>query len=159
MKEARHQAILRIVREVEIRTQEQLSEELRRAGFDVTQATVSRDIRELGLIKVATPGGEYRYSLPPHAAPTDALGRVQRTFREYVTEVAFSGNLLVLKTLPGSAPVVAAALDELQLPGVVGTVAGDDAVLVVAKDGAPQPASEAARQLLAQFQRWMDPTL
>ncbi len=156
MKEARHQAILRIVRELDVKTQEQLADELRRAGFVVTQATVSRDIRELGLVKVAAKQGEYRYSVPPDVSPADAFGRVQRTFREYVTNVAYSANLLVIKTLPGSAQVVAAALDALHLEGVVGTVAGDDAVLVVASDGHPHPAPGHATDLYEQFVSWYE---
>lgn len=156
MKEDRHQAILRIVREADVKTQEQLADELRRSGFVVTQATVSRDIRELGLLKVAAKQGEYRYSVPPDVAPADSLGRVQRTFREYVTDVAFSGHLLLIKTLPGSAQVVAAALDALHLEGMAGTVAGDDAVLVVAKDGRPEPAPGHATELYRRFLSWYE---
>lgn len=154
MKERRHQTILRIVREVDVRTQEHLADELRRAGFDVTQATVSRDIRELGLIKVAVKHGEYRYSQPPEILPSDALGRVQRTFRDYVVGIAFSGNLLVIKTHQGCAQAVAASLDGLELEGVVGTVAGDDAVLVVVEDGRIEPAPGPAQELYHRFLSW-----
>jgi len=154
MKESRQQAILAIIRERDVRTQEELARALKERGIEATQATVSRDVRELGLIKVASKDGGYRYAVPPRPLPPDALGRVQRTFRDYVLDIAFSGSLLVLKTQPGSAMVVAAALDALNLEGVAGTIAGDDAVLVVAKDGRPEPAKGAASELYAQFLSW-----
>lgn len=154
VKEERHEAILRIVRDRVIGTQEQLAAALREAGFDVTQATVSRDIRELGLIKVPAPQGGYRYAMPPRSLPPDALGRAQRTFFEYVTDVRFSANLLLVKTLPGGAHVVAAAIDGLDLDEVVGTVAGDDAVLVVVTDGRDRPAPGAASRLFERFSGW-----
>ena len=154
MKESRQQAILSIIRESEVRTQEELARELRARGFEVTQATVSRDIRELGVVKVASKDGGYRYAAPPSPLPPDALGRAQRTFRDFVKDIAYSGSLLVIKTQPGSAMVVAAALDDLNLEGVAGTIAGDDAVLVVAKDGKPAPAPGAATELYEQFLEW-----
>lgn len=154
MKESRQQAILSIIRENDVRTQAELAKELRALGFEVTQATVSRDIRELGVVKVASKDGGYRYAAPPSPLPPDALGRVQRTFHDFVKDIAFSGCLLVIKTQPGSAMVVAAALDALNLEGVAGTVAGDDAVLVVAKDGNPTPAQGAATELYERFMEW-----
>lgn len=154
MKESRQQAILSIIREYDVRTQEELAMELRARGFEVTQATVSRDIRELGVVKIASKDGGYKYAAPPSPLPPDALGRVQRTFQDYVKDVAFSGCLLVIKTHPGSAMVVAAALDALNLDGVAGTIAGDDAVLVVAKDGKPAPAEGAATELYERFLEW-----
>lgn len=154
MKEERHEAILRIVRDQSIGTQEQLAAVLRQSGFEVTQATVSRDIRELGLIKVPAPEGGYRYAVPPRPLPIDALGRAQRTFSEYVTDLRYSGNLLLVKTLPGGAHIVAAALDGLDLDEVVGTVAGDDAVLVVVTDGRERPAPGAVTRLFEQFTQW-----
>lgn len=154
MKEERHEAILRIVRDRVVSTQEQLAAALRELGFEVTQATVSRDIRELGLIKVPSPGGGYRYAVPPRPLPPDALGRAQRTFYEYVTDIRFSGNLLLVKTVPGGAHVVAAAIDSLHLDEVVGTVAGDDAVLVVVTDGRENPVPGAVSQLFDRFTGW-----
>lgn len=154
MKEPRQQAILTIIREQDVRTQDQLAGELRARGFEATQATVSRDIRELGLIKVVSKDGGYRYAEPQGPLPPDALGRVQKTFHDFVRDIAFSGLLLVIKTQPGSAMVVAAALDALNLEGVAGTVAGDDAVLVVAKDGNPAPLDGAAKDLYEKFRAW-----
>src|SRR5690606_14472483 len=110
--------------------------------------------RELGLIKVPAPQGGYRYAMPPRSLPPDALGRAQRTFFEYVTDVRFSANLLLVKTLPGGAHVVAAAIDGLDLDEVVGTVAGDDAVLLVATDGRDRPAPGAASRLFERCSGW-----
>lgn len=150
---ARHQHILRIIEEREVSTQEQLAAELKRAGFHVTQATVSRDIRELGLVKVAS-DARYRYAAPSGTMPQSALGRAQRAFQDYVVDVAFSGNLLVVKTAPGSASVVAGALDALQLDQIVGTVAGDDALLVVVRDGRDEPPEGSPAELYQLFQAW-----
>ena len=159
MKDSRQQAILNIIREREVSTQEQLARALRESGFDVTQATVSRDIRELGLIKVASKSGEYRYATPPRPLAPDAVGRVQRTFRDFVRDIDFSGNLLVIKAQPGSAMVIAAAIDALELEGIAGTIAGDDAVLVVVKDGRPSPAPGTATELYRQFVSWRSDSL
>ena len=153
-KAERHRAILRIIREQSVGTQEELAALLSREGFDVAQATVSRDIRELRLVKVADDVGGYRYAEPPTNPPSDALGRAQRAFREFVVDVAFSGNLLVVKTLPGSAQVVAAALDDLELEGVIGTVGGDDAILVVLADGRKEPPPGIASRVYNTFREW-----
>jgi transcriptional regulator of arginine metabolism len=105
-------------------------------GVEATQATVSRDLEELGAVKVRVPGGETVYALPElpvhQVAPEDHLRRV---LGEWVVEVAHSANLVVLRTPPGSAHVVASALDRSSFAGVLGTVAGDDTVLVVAAAG------------------------
>jgi transcriptional regulator of arginine metabolism len=106
-------------------------------GIDATQTTVSRDLEELGALKVRLPGGDTAYALPElpshQVAPEDHLRRI---LGEWVVEAAFSGNLVVLRTPPGSAHVVGSALDRSGFPGVIGTVAGDDTVLVVAAEAA-----------------------
>lgn len=153
-KEQRQRAILRIIREQSVATQEELAALLARAGFGVAQATISRDIRELRLVKVASEAGGYRYAEPPEGPPPDALGRAQRAFREFVVDVAFSGNLLVVKTLPGSAQVVAAALDDLEMDGIVGTVGGDDAILVVLADGRREPPPGIVSRVYKTFLAW-----
>jgi transcriptional regulator of arginine metabolism len=116
-------------------TQEQLVELLSADGVEATQATVSRDLEELGAIKVRIAGSESVYALPElpsrQVAPTSHLRRV---LGDWVVEVASSHNLVVLRTPPGSAHVVASALDRSGFEGVVGTVAGDDTVLVVASE-------------------------
>jgi transcriptional regulator of arginine metabolism len=104
-------------------------------GVMATQATVSRDLEELGAVKVRIPGGTMAYAIPEHAkertAPDDHLRRVMG---EFVVEVAFSANLVILRTPPGSAHVVASAIDRAGLAGVLGTVAGDDTILVVCSE-------------------------
>jgi transcriptional regulator of arginine metabolism len=105
-------------------------------GVAATQATVSRDLEELGAIKVRMPGGETAYAIPAlpkeQRAPEDHLRRV---FGDWVVEVAHSGNLVVLRTPPGSAHVVGSALDRAGLPEIIGTVAGDDTLFVIVADG------------------------
>ncbi len=156
MKGERQQRILQIVQEKVIQTQDELAEALRAAGFEVTQATVSRDIRELGLIKVAAGDGTYRYAVPPQPLGHEALKRVRRAFQEYVVAVDHSGYLLVVKTLPGTAHAVAAALDALRLEDIVGTVAGDDCIVVITRMGPRQPPPRPVRQLLERFAAWRE---
>ena len=127
---SRHKAILELLHESPVPSQEELQRLLHRRGLDAGQATLSRDIRELGLVKSA--GG---YSLPggEAAAETD-LPSVSRLVREFVTSVRAAENLLVTKTSVGSAQPVAAALDEENWPEAIGTIAGDDTILIVCQD-------------------------
>lgn len=133
MKIDRQSKILEIIKNKEIETQEELTEELRKAGLEATQSTVSRDIKELGLIKVLTPTGKYKYSVMDKdmASPVDRLLRV---FSEAVLSIDYTGNLIVLKTLQGSAQVTAAAVDAMNWPGILGTIAGDDTLLIIARN-------------------------
>ena len=105
-------------------------------GIESTQATVSRDLDDLGAVKVRVPGAESMYAIPEHPAdrvvPIDQLRRVMG---EWVVDVGYSGNLVVLRTPPGSAHVVASALDRTGIEGSIGTVAGDDTLMVVAAEG------------------------
>ncbi len=125
---ARHKAILDILGEGAISSQEELQKLLHRRGFDAGQATLSRDIRELGLVKSAN-----GYSLPGREAPSPEtdLPSVDRLVREFVTSVRAAQNLLVTKTSTGSAQPVAAALDSEHWPEAIGTVAGDDTILII----------------------------
>jgi transcriptional regulator of arginine metabolism len=127
---SRHRAILELLDEGPVPSQEELQRLLHRHGFDAGQATLSRDIRELGLVKSAD-----GYSLPGReaAAETD-LPPVSRLVREFVTSVRAAQNLLVTKTSVGSAQPVAAALDEENWPEAIGTIAGDDTILIVCED-------------------------
>ncbi len=134
----KHQRQHRIAQLLETRavgSQAQLVELLAAEGVEATQTTVSRDLEELGALKVRLPGGETAYVLPElpsrQVAPEDHLRRV---LGEWVVEARCSGNLVVLRTPPGSAHVVGSALDRSGFPGVIGTVAGDDTVLVVTAD-------------------------
>jgi transcriptional regulator of arginine metabolism len=140
-KAERHRAILDLVRAHAIRTQDELVDALRGLRLDVTQATVSRDMRELGLLRV--PGGDgLRYvATPADADPTGTSARLRSAVREHVRGIEFVGHLGVIRTRPSTAPLVAAALDQAHFEEVAGTVAGDDTVLVVARG------AEAARKL------------
>ncbi len=133
MKAHRHGLILSIIKEKPIQTQEELGEALKAEGVEVTQATLSRDIKELGLIKVPTPNGSYRYSLPLDRNFTDLLKRAERIFEHAVISFDHTENLIVIKTASGTADAVAAALDDLDWKEVVGTIAGDDSILVIVR--------------------------
>jgi transcriptional regulator of arginine metabolism len=118
-----------------VTTQEQLVELLAADGVEATQATVSRDLEELGAVKVRVAGGDAVYALPELPSKQVAPGaHLRRVLGDWVVEVASSGNLVVLRTPPGSAHVVGSALDRSGFHGIVGTVAGDDTVLVVASE-------------------------
>lgn len=147
-KAERHAAIVRILARSEITTQDELIGELATTGITVTQATISRDIKELGLVKVPGRHGRYHYAIPEHPSVTDGVGRLWRAVREYVTGVACSGNLVVVRTSPGTAGTVAAAIDELRWEWVLATVAGDDTVLIVARESHPQPAVGPAGEIV-----------
>jgi len=135
-KHRRQHLLVLLLADKEISSQEQLVELLAQEGVAATQATVSRDLEEIGAVKVRVPGADRLvYAVPElpkdQVAPVDHLRRV---LGEWVVDIASSGNLVVLRTPPGSAHVVASALDRASLDGVVGTVAGDDTVLVVAAE-------------------------
>jgi transcriptional regulator of arginine metabolism len=130
MKIQRHAAILRVVRERRIESQDELREALESQGFTVTQATLSRDIRELGLAKLADPQGGAYYTHPHRAAVRPDLAQVLPTLLVSVDGV---GPLLVLKTASGSAGAVTEALDQAGWSEVIGTIAGDDTVLVITR--------------------------
>ncbi len=102
-------------------------------GFKVTQATISRDIKELRLAKVPNGKGGYRYSLPPTVSKGDLLRRAKRIFEDYVRGVDFSGSLIMVSTYPGGAHAVAAVIDELEWPEMIGSIAGDDSILIVTR--------------------------
>lgn len=134
-KPQRQHRIQRILEDNAVSTQEQLVELLSSDGVVATQATVSRDLEDLGAIKVRVPGGETVYAVP--ALPKDAVApdeHLRRVCSEWVVEVSHSHNLVVLRTPPGSAHVVGSALDRAGLPEVLGTVAGDDTLLLVAAE-------------------------
>ncbi len=133
----RARRIRQIVRTQEIRTQTDLVEALRRLGIRVTQATVSRDIKRLGLVKVASPDGRYRYALPAEAPPPPgSLDRLRGVCAEFATSVERAMDLILVKTVPGGAPPVAQAIDDMRWPEVAGTVAGEDTILVVPRSRA-----------------------
>ena len=149
VKAKRQQAILSIIRQQPVTTQEELVQALASQGLDVTQATISRDIRELKLIKVAN-GAGYRYAEPAQPLPVDVYGRVRRAFADYVISIEHSGNLVVVKTNPGTANAVAASIDDASFPKVLATLAGDDVVLIITRPHNPTagPSDPAVQSLL-----------
>ena len=133
MKAIRHARIKDIIETAVIETQEDLAEALRHQHIDVTQATVSRDIKELMLVKVPTGDGHYRYAYPMEKNMAFSQNRMARMFQDSVVGMDYSENIIVLKTLPGAANAVASSLDYANWPEIIGTVAGDDNILVVVK--------------------------
>ena len=132
MKAKRHAKILELIEEFDIDTQEELQDRLNQAGFTVTQATVSRDIKELRLIKTLSPNGNYRYTTHGEKG-----GRVDLSFKfhaEAVNSIDYAQNLVVIKCYTGMANAACAALDSIRWDGLVGTIAGDDTILLVMKD-------------------------
>jgi len=135
MKQARQRAIRDLVGERPIRTQQELAAVLRERGFRTTQATISRDVAELGLIK-AVRDGMMAYALPPRLMEAETSGedRLRKLLMDLPLEIHDAGVLLVLRTLPGSAHAIAAALDRARWPEVAGSIAGDDTVFVAIPD-------------------------
>jgi transcriptional regulator of arginine metabolism len=132
----RHGAILRLVREQPISTQTELAEALRAAGYDVVQTTVSRDINELGLIKVRDERGRRVYA-PPGAPDADRFRALAAAVRRLALSFEAAGNMVVIRTPDGYATPLADAIDDSAHPHVAGTVAGENTVFVVARDGTP----------------------
>jgi len=134
-KPQRQHRLARLLELHAVSSQAQAVELLAADGVVATQATVSRDLEELGAVKVRVPGGDMVYAIPEHAkeriAPEEHLKRI---FGDWVVEVAHSANIVVLRTPPGSAHVVASAIDRAGLPDVLGTVAGDDTLMVVVSE-------------------------
>jgi transcriptional regulator of arginine metabolism len=148
-KAQRQHRVAKLLQQHSVASQGQLVELLAAEGVVATQATVSRDLEDLGAVKIRVGGGEIAYAIPElpteQKAPHEHLRRV---LGEWVVELAPSGNLVLLRTPPGSAHVVASALDRSGLPGVLGTVAGDDTLLVVvAPDTSGQDMAERLREL------------
>jgi transcriptional regulator of arginine metabolism len=135
MKQLRQRAIRDLVEQRPIRTQQELAGALRERGFRTTQATISRDVAELGLIKAGRSGMQ-AYAIPPRLREADTSGeeRIRTLLRDMPVEVREAGTMLVLKTLPGSAHPLAAALDRARWSEVVGSLAGDDTVFVAFAD-------------------------
>jgi len=133
MKTRRQSVILEAIQRRPVRSQEQLRRRLRAAGFDVTQSTLSRDIRELGLVKGGADGA-YQAPVAGAANGHSAASLLNRAVAEYLTRVDRVQQLVVLRTGPGQAPLLGVALDGARLPELVGTIAGDDTILAIAHD-------------------------
>lgn len=132
MKAKRHMKIREILQNQEIETQEELVKALRNAGFSVTQATVSRDIKELHLIKTPLDNGRYKYSLPSEQR-FNPLQRLKRALGDHFVHIDYTNNLIVMKCMPGTANAVGALIDSLEWPGLMGTICGDDTILMICK--------------------------
>jgi transcriptional regulator of arginine metabolism len=130
----RHSRILELIRDRAVSTQAELADALRQDGFDVVQTTVSRDVHELGLVKVRAPSGRLVYAAPG-AGDADRLRAIAAAMRRYAVGVEAAGNLVVVTTPSGYANALAQAIDEGAHPGIAGTLAGDNAIFVAARDG------------------------
>jgi transcriptional regulator of arginine metabolism len=131
----RQKTIAEILRSGTVASQEEVTDKLASLGFAVTQATVSRDLDQLGAVKVKR-GGVLTYALPDQIGDSDwAASRLQRILSEWVQSVETAGNLIILKTPPGSAHLVALAIDQSNLPEIAGTISGDDTLFLAVRDG------------------------
>jgi len=135
VKRARQQALMELVRTQPLSSQHEIQEHLAQLGYEATQSTISRDLEELGLVRIRDAGGQLRYGRPADTAALGAAQRLRTLLAEFLVSVDSSGNLVVLKTTPGAANAVADVLDRAGVDGALGTVAGDDTVLVVAAEG------------------------
>ena len=128
-----------LIRAEPIASQEEATDKLKAEGFAVTQATVSRDLEQLGAVKVKR-GGALSYALPDQIGATDfSTGRLERILGEWVLTIEAAGQLIVIRTPPGSAHLVASAIDQSDLPEIAGTVSGDDTLFLAVRDGVVVP--------------------
>ena len=134
MKAQRQTKILEIISAKDIETQEQLLGELEKAGFHSTQATISRDIKELRILKDLTAMGTYRYSIGTKETSNAFSSKLNTIFRESVISYDYAQNIVVIKTMPSLAPAAGRAIDAMQMSVVVGTLAGDDTLLIIMRD-------------------------
>ena len=134
MKTERHRKILELISDNAVTTQEELMAMLSDAGFRVTQATVSRDIKELHLIKEPAGQGRYRYAVSAHRTKLNFADKLRTIFRESVLTVDNAQNIVVIKTLPGLANAAGSAVDGMDVPYLVGSLAGDDTALLIMRD-------------------------
>ena len=134
MKTQRQAKIMEIISTKDIETQEQLLQELQEAGFTSTQATISRDIKELRIVKELTSFGTYRYTTSSKEGSHTFSARLNTIFRECITGFDYAQNIVVIKTMPGLANAAASAIDAMNMGVVLGSIAGDDTVFIVMRD-------------------------
>ena len=134
MKSKRQAEILRIIEDVDVETQDQLLSELKARGLTSTQATISRDIKELHLIKELTGYGTYKYAVSGRKTSMNIAGRLRTIFKEGVTSFDRAQNIVVLKTMPGLASAACAAIDGMEISDLVGSLAGDDTAILIMRD-------------------------
>ncbi len=148
MKSKRHSMILKLIASENIETQEELARLLASHGFEVTQATVSRDIKELRLIKVQTGEGRYKYATVERAE-SDMQDRFIALFSNCVISITSAGNIIVIKTMAGSASVAAEAIDSMKWSEIAGSIAGDNTIFVAVRDG------KSIADVIKKFQKMM----
>ncbi|HZK44524.1 MAG TPA: arginine repressor [Syntrophomonadaceae bacterium] len=146
MKSRRHFAIMDIISNQRVTTQEELGDALRNNGFKVTQATISRDIKELHIIKAPDRDGYY-YAIPELTNLKGSQERMRRVFQDSVIKLDYSSNIIVIKTMPGAAQSVASLIDTAEQPYILGSVAGDDTIFVVVKP------AEAVEKVVEKYNR------
>ncbi|MGM9572191.1 MAG: arginine repressor [bacterium] len=150
MTKAKRQAkIMEIIKKKGVETQEELALDLEKEGMKVTQATISRDIKELRLIKIPAGGDRYKYALPYDKSVGNMYDVMGKIFKDFVVHIDYMEFFIVLKTLPGTANAIAASLDEANLPEVMGTIAGDDNVLIIIKP------KDKVEELVQKFRKMM----
>lgn len=133
MKGIRQYRIKDIITKRIIETQEELVEALRDSGMQVTQATVSRDMKELMLIKVPAGEGRYKYSIPQEQQRQNPIHKLKRALLDHFVHIDFTDNLVVMKCLPGTANAIGALIDNMEWPEVMGTICGDDTILMICR--------------------------
>lgn len=149
MKSKRQEKILELISEYEIETQEELIFYLNKFGFEATQATISRDIRELKLTKIIGSTGNYRYSVSENATHKTNVPKFNGVLVDSITKVSFANNIIVLKTFPGLANAIGSGIDAIHSPDILGCVAGDDTVIIiVSSDRAAKDISEKIKQMM-----------
>lgn len=149
MKPNRQAKILELIEQKDIETQEQLLMELEACGFATTQATISRDIKELRIIKELGPNGMYRYSIAPKQAEPTCTAKLHSIFKQCVVNCDHAQNIVVIKTMPGLASAACSAIDSMNIDMIVGTLAGDDTAFLLMRDTASASAfcTDIRRQL------------
>lgn len=148
-KASRQKMIQKIIEKEEIGTQFDLAERLRQQGFNVTQATVSRDIKEIGLIKIPVEGNFSKYSMPVNISVGNIAERMRRMFIDNAVSIENAENLVVVKTLPGTAQGLAACLDQCGWNEIIGCIAGDDTILIIVKE------KSLAQEVVSKFESLM----
>lgn len=149
MKPNRHAQILKLIREYDIETQEELAKKLNEAGFTVTQATVSRDIRELKLTKISDGRGGSRYALM-ETIPADEEGKFARVLKDSFVSIAQANSIVVIKTAPGMAMAAASVLDEIEIEDIIGSIAGDNTIMCAT------PGREEAAEVMEKLKRMLE---
>ena len=149
MKSERQSEILKIIKAGDVETQEQLLTMLEERGYRATQATISRDIKELRLVKELTRRGGYRYTVNEQRTGSAADMRLRNIFKEGVISVEYAQNIVVIRSMPGTANAVLAALDSMEIPKMLGSLAGDDTGILIMRDtGAAEEFSREVHRLL-----------